>query len=772
MPLFRERIGIFRGYGDSQYELLSELLIPYYAHRTPLQGGYLVIGMEDFDGREGGILGRVVRAVPQGDLLAVAGEEYLMDLMRLGKNLPEQVLQSRLRYRVTLRLLGQLFPAYPTDGSVDATASSSAPAAPLQFTPSVRMMPHLGAAVGYPADEVLDLIARGCTSTESDPGQEIGHLAVGDLTFDGSARVRSKNFPVHFRMDALTGRRTAVFARAGMGKSNFVKVLLSRLCQSPGEKSGTLIIDPEGEYAMANASEPGLLDVPWLRDRVVLFTDRSDYDSRYAPFITGGCRVNFSDLSPFDVVANAIPVEKQESVFANLIRGLDKGAWIRLIELLAQKRYKANPLDVGTIVGRAAKRPANPTGEDVSVSAIINNLVPPIQRLHDPKSVLLRETLQALRDGRIVILDISLLGSMDARTLVAWVMNSVFSHNQRHFTGASRPGEPDRAALIPTLCILEEAQFYLGGRDLQEDSPFVRWFKEGRKYKLGSVLVTQQPGAVGAELISQCDNFFVFHLLSQIDLEALGRANMHYTRDIITAIGSEPIPGNCYLWSSRGLSFVTCGRILAFSELVGRAGGSAPGGQSTSSLQQRHALRSESTPTPTHDPDPVVQPNEPVRVPVLKPPSVSDDDQTIVTRVVTDMLRSGTGLAYYEIPELHLAWEDADPATYPPRESLVAVKAYNLRFQVTDALEEVRGKAVSDSTLARILEPFGDRKLVREVLLQTALRSLGCCPERFIGRDTGDDNSPKQTEYFIFIQKPPLPKRKPKRGPKRIDVLP
>ena len=53
-----------------------------------------------------------------------------------------------------------------------------------------------------------------------------------------------------------------------------------------------------------------------------------------------------------------------------------------------------------------------------------------------------------------------------------------------------------------------------------EDSPFVSWVKEGRKYGLGAVLVTQQPGSIPAELLSQGDNFFVFHLLSAGDLTA------------------------------------------------------------------------------------------------------------------------------------------------------------------------------------------------------------------------------------------------------------
>ena len=49
----------------------------------------------------------------------------------------------------------------------------------------------------------------------------------------------------------------------------------------------------------------------------------------------------------------------------------------------------------------------------------------------------------------------------------------------------------------------------LGDRALDDRNIFVRWVKEGRKYGLGCILVTQQPGAISKQIISQGDNFFV-----------------------------------------------------------------------------------------------------------------------------------------------------------------------------------------------------------------------------------------------------------------------
>jgi hypothetical protein len=84
----------------------------------------------------------------------------------------------------------------------------------------------------------------------------------------------------------------------------------------------------------------------------------------------------------------------------------------------------------------------------------------------------------------------------------------------------------------------------------------VTWVKEGRKYQLGAILVTQQPGSIAPEFLSQGDNFFAFHLLSVGDLKALQAHNAHYSDDVLGSILNEPIKGNAYMWSAPDQPFV------------------------------------------------------------------------------------------------------------------------------------------------------------------------------------------------------------------------
>src|SRR5690606_16455206 len=116
--------------------------------------------------------------------------------------------------------------------------------------------------------------------------------------------------------------------------------------------------------------------------------------------------------------------------------------------------------------------------------------------------------------------------------------------NQQQFTEA----EPDT---IPTIAVVEEAQSVLTGRD-GASAPYIEWVKEGRKYDLGALLITQQPGSIPVEILSQGDNWFIFHLLSSADLIALKRANSHFSDDLLSSLLNEPIPGHGVFWSSVG----------------------------------------------------------------------------------------------------------------------------------------------------------------------------------------------------------------------------
>jgi DNA helicase HerA-like ATPase len=176
-----------------------------------------------------------------------------------------------------------------------------------------------------------------------------------------------------------------------------------------------------------------------------------------------------------------------------------------------------------------------PANEEQQTNAIIGYTVRVVDALHDPASQLLRARLAALRDGKLCIVDISQLRGQRGPQLASIILAEIFAHNQTEFTKAA-PGS------VPCIAVVEEARSVPGaGTAATEDSPFVSWVKQGRKYGPGAVLVRQRPGSIPAELLSQGDNFFVFHLLSAGDLAAPKQANAHFSDDLLTTLLNDSL---------------------------------------------------------------------------------------------------------------------------------------------------------------------------------------------------------------------------------------
>lgn len=140
------------------------------------------------------------------------------------------------------------------------------------------------------------------------------------------------------------------------------------------------------------------------------------------------------------------------------------------------------------------------------------------------------------------------------------ILRRIFDRNQQEFTSAD-------PKTIPTIAVIEEAQSVLN-ENASSSEPYIAWVKEGRKYDLGAVLITQQPGSIPTEILSQGDNWFIFHLLSAADLVGLKKANSHFSDDLLSSLLNEPIPGQGLFWSSvGGKPYPVSLQVLSFEKM-------------------------------------------------------------------------------------------------------------------------------------------------------------------------------------------------------------
>ena len=369
---------------------------------------------------------------------------------------------------------------------------------------------------------------------------------------------------VRFPVESLVSRRSFVFARAGFGKSNLNKLLFSKLYKATphvtkrGDKQvpvGTVIFDPDGEYFWPDdKGRPGLCDVPDLENKLIVFTERKNPSPFYQSFVAGGIRLDIRRLRPSDVIAIALSPERQDQQNVRKLRGLSQERWELLVNLIDTNGNSTPLEDICRLLD------LDPQRQEAEALAARGNMTAIVRMLHDRSSQLMDMLMHALSEGKLCVIDVSQMRGGQSLVLSGLILRRIFDRNQQEFTAAY-------PKTIPTIAVVEEAQSVLN-ENATAAEPYIAWVKEGRKYDLGALLITQQPGSIPVEILSQGDNWFIFHLLSAADLTALKRANAHFSDDLLSSLLNEPIPGQGVLWSSvGGKPYPISLRALSFEKL-------------------------------------------------------------------------------------------------------------------------------------------------------------------------------------------------------------
>jgi hypothetical protein len=528
-------VGIFLGFQEGGLEFHADLVLPYRHEfqSVPMHGQFLLVQLET---PNEAVLGRIASFSSEGKLASGYGEEFNIRALRENRAIPDDLREDYLKYRVNIRVLGVLRKV--GDG--------------LSFVASHRRLPHVGSPVAFPSPDVLREIVG-----HNGEGAEIGHFALGEYIYAEQIpqeqladwmQVKSPEIKIRFPVEHLVSRRSFVFARAGFGKSNLNKLLFSTLySRTPtvtkrGNREvpvGTIIFDPDGEYFWPDdKGRPGLCDVPELREKLVVFTSRDGPSEFYDSFVAGDIKLDIRRLTPSDVISIALGPDRQEQQNVRKLKGLDQRSWSSLVNLIDQYGNQAPLDDIGKILGLEANK------QEVEALAARGNMTTIVRTLHDKSSQFMDMLIYALSRGKLCVVDVSRMRGQQSLILSGLILRRIFDRNQEEFTRS----EPKT---IPTIAVVEEAQSVLNEHATAAE-PYIAWVKEGRKYDLGALLITQQPGSIPIDILSQGDNWFIFHLLSSADLTTLQRANAHFSADILSVLLNEPIPGQGVFWSSVG----------------------------------------------------------------------------------------------------------------------------------------------------------------------------------------------------------------------------
>jgi Helicase HerA, central domain len=318
------------------------------------------------------------------------------------------------------------------------------------------------------------------------------------------AKTVSKPLKINFyeHPDASIAVLSSLIKEAGRDTSNYIKAFLAVDLPSVTDVQGM----PKFEVTRP-------------RRKVLMY---------WAILRKAGFPVNEDELKP--VLGGFDPEFNKESM--TRVYGSDESKWPEtetLDELVRQleKFIEAN---------RSSKLPSSTKGKDLfdpDEVALLDFLKPkggsgptiiqPYKKYHDFNAGnFVTEIIQLLNAGRTVILDLGNAPPEVMEYFSKQLSTAVFYEQVDKFSN-------DNLGNHFVELYFEEAHNLFAPSDTDEKTTIYRRLaKEGAKYHIGMVYSTQSVSSISKDLLGQTENFFIAHLASQDEVNALAKVNVAY----------------------------------------------------------------------------------------------------------------------------------------------------------------------------------------------------------------------------------------------------
>ncbi len=517
----------------------EEYLLIYSSYEdskaSPSTGDFIVLTQRDESGTK--FLARIEAEIYDEDPIFRSQDKTLISVhyARIAeRELSDRDKQKIFSYTYKVNILG----TYTYDGK--------------NFTTAVRKLP----VVSYLARHINSVEFDNIINGANKEGIPIGKLCIGE-----EIKINKKN--ILFDIEKLRNKRTMIFAQSGFGKTNLMKVLLYNML---GDTSyGKLIFDLNGEYCLKSKNTYGLgdIDEQKIRDNLVVYSDKDipeDYKNNFIyegvvkinmhRHLTIGDILNFS--TGFSEVMKSFLLYLEDNEVEDFIQNIN--TYVRDPQQL-HIRYP-------DFWSSGTRSEASARNTIAAIRKRIAYLIDEGKGLHLEQSNLIEDIFNYLKQGKTVVIDLSLKDSVDSSIISTILVRKLFDNNKMYYT------EQEEDKVIDSVICVEEAQNVLSEVFVKSSAnPFVRVAKEGRKFGIGLIAITQRPSAIAEEIRTQAENFFAFYMGNSKDIKALVESNINYSGVISNFLQKETISGNMYMVSSNQ-SFALPMRVVWFEKLV------------------------------------------------------------------------------------------------------------------------------------------------------------------------------------------------------------
>ncbi|HEX6542302.1 MAG TPA: ATP-binding protein [Ktedonobacterales bacterium] len=332
--------------------------------------------------------------------------------------------------------------------------------------------------------------------------------------------------PVVLDVKELVSTHLAIIASTGAGKSYLASVIVEELMR-PYNRAAVLVIDPHGEYStlqeIANreefrASEPAS---PAGRRH-------PRYEAHTRVYLHDQVKVRLNTLTLGDL-RYLLPnmTDKQHHFLSrayDALRNEKKGQPWGAADL---KRHVSN-------VGKSANEDSGDDSGNSTIAALHWKID---ERLGDNTMVFdqfqhlnLGEILQP---GQCTVLQLNEIDERDQQVIVATLLRRI--NQARMDTEKGKVHASDERFLpYPVFILLEEAHHFAPHDGEAITTGILKQvLAEGRKFGIGVGLISQRPGKLDADVLSQCLTQCIMRIVNEVDQKSVATAVEGVGRDLL-----------------------------------------------------------------------------------------------------------------------------------------------------------------------------------------------------------------------------------------------
>ncbi|NET32244.1 MAG: DUF87 domain-containing protein [Cyanothece sp. SIO1E1] len=383
-----------------------------------------------------------------------------------------------------------------------------------------RKTPDPGAKVSLADNATLQRILN-----KKQPG-EIGAAQIGSLLLRETAAV-----PVVLDVKELVSTHMAILAGTGSGKSYTAGVLVEELLL-PYNRAAVLILDPHGEYGT-------LSDMRGHRD----FQGDDGYAPKVQVLTPDEIHIRISSLDYYDILTLLPEMsERQQSI-------LNKA--FTILKRHQRGDYRWNVQDLIAAVYEADRTQDDEGNEKTGSSAPA--LEWKLEKLERSPYFHFMDHLapkDLFEPGQVTVLQMNEISQEEQQVICAAVLRQTY-HARMNTEKENITVNDENYLPYPVFILIEEAHRFAPAHEPSRCKAVLRTIlSEGRKFGLGVGLITQRPGKLDSDVLSQCMSQFLMRIVNPVDQDSLKYGVEAAGRDLLKELpalskGQVIIAGAC-----------------------------------------------------------------------------------------------------------------------------------------------------------------------------------------------------------------------------------